>query len=164
MRHIVKPGNIYKVVLENGVVRFFQFIGKDRTELNSDVIKIFARHYNSSDNPNVETILHDDTECYMHTIVKVGIKLGYWEKFCSAKAIIEAPIFFRTSQDVGLFPKQHFISHRWVVWEMNGEWCEVGDLPVSHYKTDLGTVFAPFGVIYRLQTGENPIRYYPSYE
>lgn len=34
-------GGIFKVKLANGVIRYFQFVGKDKSELNSDVIAIF---------------------------------------------------------------------------------------------------------------------------
>ena len=41
----VTKGNVFKVKLSNGYIRYFQFLGKDVSELNGDVIVIFKKHY-----------------------------------------------------------------------------------------------------------------------
>lgn len=159
----VTKGNVFKVKLSNGYIRYFQFLGKDVSELNGDVIVIFKKHY-TDEQYNMDEILQDEIEYFMHTSVSFGVKLGLWERvFTSPVSIPEADIVFRTSQDIGLHPRQHFVSHRWVVWSMNGDRRYVGTLPKKYYKADLGGVYAPIHVIIRLETGEVPDKYYPSY-
>lgn len=75
-------GNIFKVKLANGVIRYFQFVGKDKSELNSDVIAIFKKHY-SEEPTSPEMVLNDTIECFMHTSVLAGVKLGLWERVFS---------------------------------------------------------------------------------
>ncbi len=159
----VTKGTVFKVRLVNGDIRFFQFLGKDVSELNGDVIVIFKRHYTDGQ-CNMDEILQDEIECFMHTSVSAGVKSGLWEPvLTSPVSIPEAGIVFRTSQDIGQHPRQHFVSHRWVVWTMNGDRQYVGTLPREYYNADLGGVYAPIHVIRRLETGEEPDKYYPSY-
>lgn len=54
-------GNIFKVKLANGVIRYCQFVGKDKSELNSDVIAIFKKHY-SEEPASPEMVLKDTTQ------------------------------------------------------------------------------------------------------
>lgn len=72
-------GNIFKVKLANGVIRYCQFVGKDKSELNSDVIAIFKKNY-SEEPTSPEMVLNDTIECFMHTSVLAGVKLGLWER------------------------------------------------------------------------------------
>lgn len=159
----IKIGNIFKVKLEDGTIRYFQYVGKDKSELNGDVIAIFKRTY--PDTPvDPEIIIDDEIECFMHTSVLAGIKLGVWEQYSSLPPqIAEKDIFFRDSQDIGKYPRQHYVSHRWVIWAMNGERRYVGTLPEEYYNTDLGGIYAPKHVVYRLETGERPDKFYPDY-
>lgn len=159
---IVK-GNIFKVKLNDESIRFFQFIGKDQSELNGDVIAIFKKHYtNESITP--EMVVDDSFDCFMHTSVLAGVKLGLWERvFSSPVRIIEKDVLFRSSLDYGLYPGQHFISHRWVIWSMNDQRHYVGTLPKDYYNVSLGGIYAPKHVISRLETGKEPALFYPDY-
>lgn len=161
-KRIIK-GDIFKVLLKDGIIRYFQFIGRDRSELNGDVIVIFKKQYDNESN-DPETITSDEIECFMHTSLLAGIKLGLWEKVHSLQVRIrECEVFFKESQDEGLYPRRHFVSHHWVVWAMNADRLYVGTLPEEYYNTDLGGIYAPIHVIYRLETGERPDRFYPDY-
>ena len=159
----IKKGDIFKVKLGNGIIRFFQFIGKDISELNGDVIAIFREHY-YKEPTRPEMVLDDKIECFMHTSVLAGIKLGLWERVFSLPVTVsEKEIVFRTSLDYGLYPRQHVVSYRWVIWSMNSERCYIGTLPKEYYNSDLGGVFAPNHVIDRMETGEVPAKFYPDY-
>ena len=166
-RVIVKKGYIYKVELEDGTIRYFQYIGKDKSDLNSDVICVFKKHYTESDGDSlsVGTIVNDDIECYMHTSVSAGVKLGLWSRiFTTSPFLHEKRIFFRSSQDIlSIRPNQPpIVSYRWFVWEMNGERRFVGRLRKKYHHYDIGMVFSPYSVISRLKTGKEP-EYYPIY-
>lgn len=158
----IKKGDVFKVKLENGEIRYFQYIGKDSSELNGDVICIFKKHY--TDECNQESIImSDEIECYIHTTVSSGMKWGLWEYAFSSPVKSEEGIFFRTSQDVGLFPRQIIVSHKWVVWEMNKERVFVGVLPKEYHSAEVGSIYSPEGVIKRLETGTLPMKFYPIY-
>lgn len=159
----LSKGDLFKVTLENGVIRFFQFIGKDKTDLNSDVIRIFSSHYTEENTLSNEQIINDEIECHMHTSVLAGIKMGTWFYYSHSEIKNLSGIYFRTSEDVGLHPLQHYVSHRWVVWEMNGERLRVGYLPEKYHSADIGGIYAPIHIIYRLVNGLIPDRYYPSF-
>lgn len=163
MRIVVKIGDIYVVPLKNSSYRFFQFIGKDASELGGDVIRIFKQSNDKLEGVSIDSIVHDETECYMHTSVVAGIKLGLWEKYANSPEIGSLDVFFRSSQDYGKYPKQQIVSHNWVVWKMNGPRCFLGDLPELYYNIDIGGIYAPSHVIYRLTTGSIPDKYYPLY-
>lgn len=65
-------------MLSDGTVRFFQFIGKDASELYGGVIAIFKKHYTQGDYDEDE-IVNGEIECFMHTTVYTGVKLGFWQ-------------------------------------------------------------------------------------
>lgn len=153
-----KIGDIYRVHLENSVVRFMHSIAKDDSELHSDVLRIFRRHYGPDENPSIDTILNDEVECYMHTYARYGLKWNIWEKYGYRLVDKEqlGPIWFRASQDVGKYPLQQIVSKNWVVWSINGPRVYVGKLPEEFHSADLGGVYAPEHIVYRLKTGEPP--------
>lgn len=156
-------GHIFKVKLNDGGIRYFQYMGKDISELNGDVIAIFKKHY-TEEISNKDEIIQDEIECFMHTSILAGIRLQLWECVFKAPVIIsESNIIFRSSQDIGVHPRQQFISHRWVIWSMNDERKFVGTLPEEYYNANIGGIYAPIHVIRRLETGKDPNKFYPSY-
>lgn len=164
MKHYLKKGNIYKVQLDDGIIRFFQFIGKDSTNLYGDVIRIFSSHYKIEENPDPNTIIADIIECYMHTMVSIGVKMKLWELYANSQEVGSEDIIFRSSQDVGKTPNQVYVSSNWMVWKMNHERVWVGDLPHEYKSASIGCVYSPRSVIKRLKTGTSPDIYYPTYK
>ena len=99
----------------------------------------------------------------MHTFIIVGLELKLWEFFAASKELGSLDIYFRTSEDFVLSPGPAFISHKWVVWEMNCNRVFVGTLAKEYWSASIGGVYAPIHVLYRLNTGEIPDRLYPGY-
>ena len=165
MRAYTKVGDIFRVPLENGIVRYVHYIAKDSSELHSDVLRIYKHQYHMDDRPAIDSILRDKIECHLHTFVRYGVKWGLWYKYGSS--IINdreiSSIVFRESLDYGKYPKQTIVSKQWVVWRINGPRLFVGELPKQYYSSDVGGVYAPEHIIYRLKTGEMPDKYYPLY-
>jgi hypothetical protein len=164
MKHILRKGNIYKVQLEEGTVRFFQFIGKDSSNLYGDVIRIFRKHYRIEDKPVPDTIIADTIECYMHTTIHLGVKMKLWELYANSPEVGTEDIVFRSSQDVGKTPYQVYVSSNWTEWRMNHERVWVGDLPHEYVSASIGCVYSPKSVIKRLITGSTPDKYYPTFK
>ena len=58
MRQRVKIGDIYEVPYkENGTKAYFQYLMKDYTQMNTNVIKVFKTHYKEDENPTIDDIL-----------------------------------------------------------------------------------------------------------
>ena len=165
MRAYTTIGDIFRVQLENSDVRFFQYIAKDSSNLNADVIRVFKHHYCIEDDPLIETVLKDSIDFHAHTIVRNGIKLGLWEKYGShgVSEDVCCNVIFRDSLDYGKHPKQHYVSKQWVVWKINGPRVFVGELPPEYYSADVGMVCAPDNIVKRLILGKFHHVYYPSY-
>lgn len=166
-RVIVKKGYIYKVELEDGTIRYFQYIGKDKSYFNADVICVFKKHYTegNGDNLSVDTIVNDDIEFYTHTFVSAGVKLELWSRvFTNSPVIHENRIFFRRTPDIIKIRANQppVVSYRWYVWEMNREERFVGWLRKKYHQYDVGGVYSPYSVVERIKTGKEP-EYYPIY-
>lgn len=164
MRHVTKIGNIYEVVIGESHKRFFQFIGRDTANLNSDVIRIFNHLYLFSENPSVDCIINDKIDCYMHTSVHAGVKFGKWKHVGKSSNIGDLNIYFRTSDDYGFFPRQKIISYHWTVWEMSGERIRVGKLPRKYYDAPIGMIYSPDSVVYRVEHQQYSNSFYPDYK
>ena len=87
-RIVTKIGNIFCAEIDGQYKCYFQYIANDLTVLNSSVIRVFKRHYPISYVPNLEEIVRDEVLFYAHTVLSVGIRLGYWEKVGKCNNIV----------------------------------------------------------------------------
>ena len=160
----LQVGNIYEFVLPNENKRYFQFIGKDSTQLYGHVIRIFQKEYGKSETPTVEEIIAGNVEIYAHTFVNGGVTLGFWKYFGISKDTGSLDIVFRDAEDYGERPRENFVSHKWYVWKMNGPMVDVGTLPPKYYTAPVGLVFSPYSVKDYLENGTYGMKYYPDYK
>lgn len=161
---VVHSGDIFSVITESGAKRYFQFVTKDTSEFDSDVIRIFKKVYPIDSSPSTAEIVGDTIECYMHTMVSWGLYLGLWTRSGSDDNIGKLDISFRRSKDYGrfsLFEKR--VSNNWEVWTMNQPKQSVGMLPESHYSADIGDIGSPSTVLKRINEGYFPSEWYPLY-
>lgn len=84
-----KIGNVFSVNINDTTKKYFQLIAFDLTQLNSDVIRAFKTEYLINSNPDVLEIINDEVEFYAHCVTKIGLKLGYWEKYNNCTEIGE---------------------------------------------------------------------------
>ena len=164
MRHYTRIGNIYEANVGELHKRFFQFIGRDVSDMNSDVIRIFNHLYRKSDTPPVDVIILDSVDCYMHTSVHAGVLQEKWKLYGRTRNVGDTDICFRDSNDYGFFPKQRIISRNWTVWKMNKEREFVGPLPSKYHSAYIGSVYSPDSVVYRIENQRYLSLYYPDYE
>lgn len=162
MRTVTRVGDIYKVTIDNGEVRFFQLIARDHCALNGDVIRIFSNHYYLDQSPSMEELVNNSIERYMHTYVINGLKMGYWEKYGTSKEVGSLNLYFRSSLD-RFYPRQNIVSKRWDIWKLNDHRIYVGELPKECARYEIGTVFAPLAVMIQLTTGNYQEPCYPLY-
>ncbi len=157
----LKVGDIFEVSLGDTKKGYVQYIGNDRTQLNSDVIRVFALRTES--NAESEEIVKSHVEFYSHvTDVKAGIKDGSWKKVGHSDDIgdSKAP-FFRHSDDYGNPDVKK--SDRWYVWRMNEPMANVGKLAGENTRADIGVVTWPTHIVARMRTGKYHA-FYPDYK
>mgnify|MGYP003609227087 FL=1 len=159
----VLSGNIFEVIVPNDQKRYFQYVCKDLSLLNGDVIRVFSRSYAMTASPTVEEIICDEVDCYMHTAVGAGVKFGLWTYYGRSKNVGSKEVYFRDANDYGHYPGERIVSHNWTVWKINGERKYVGTLPEEYYSAYIGLLFSPFSAAYRITYGRYKMLYYPLY-
>ena len=154
-------GDIFVVKMED-CQKYFQYIADDMTMLNSRVIRSFTTKYPLDSTPDFKEIVKGEVEFYAHTSIKLGIKLGLWNKVGNNPDTGSTEhILFRSTKDFGHDPGEEpvEISSRWEVWRINEEFRYVGKLQGENRNAEIGEVKAPAGILHRIKTGE----YYGKY-
>lgn len=165
MRVVTKIGDIFSVKISKTEKKYFQLIAFDLTQLNSDVIRSFKEIYSIDEKPDLLKILAGEVQFYAHCVTNIGVKMGYWDKVGNVKDVGEiVSIIFRGSSDYGRYPGQRIISEDWYVWKLNKDTIKVGILKGEYQKAEIGLVFSPDTIVYRMRTGVYDMPYYPSYE
>lgn len=164
MRHCTRVGNIYEAIVGETNKRFFQYIGRDISNMNSDVIRIFNHLYGISDTPTVDEVVQDSVDCYMHTSVHAGVLQDKWRLYGRTRNVGSMDIYFRDSNDYGLYPNQRIVSRNWTIWKMNEERVYVGPLPGKYHSAYIGSIYPPDSVVYRIENQQYLTSFYPDYE
>lgn len=155
-----QSGDVYKVPLEDGFVGYFQFITLDWLSLNSEVIRVFKKHYKVSDNPSLGSVVKDEIDFHTHTMIAAGVKTSLWENVGHAPLEANADdVSFRSSLE-----SQVDVSHLWRCWHLHDtEGTRVTKLTPEQANYDFGSVFPPDAIVERMQLGKfNMV--YPDYE
>lgn len=157
-RLILKKGDIFEVPLQNGSVRYFQYLMNDLTQLNSDVIRVF----NLKEKPLKENIqkeiLDSGIDFYVHCSIRIGYKMNLWHKIGHIKIEPnhEIPIF-RDTNDYG--NQEIKVSKIWHAWKPNENFVKIGELTDETRKYDIGLVINPNGVMELLKGNKYPPLY-----
>jgi hypothetical protein len=141
-------------------------IAFDLTQLNSDVIRAFKAEYPINSCPDVLEIINGEIEFYAHCITKIGLKLGYWEKYHNSIEVGKTDhILFRGTSDLGKKPGEYMISNNWYIWKINDEkFTPVGKLIGENQKAEIGLVMNHEDIVYRIKNGKYNFPLYPGYE
>jgi hypothetical protein len=159
-RIVTKIGDIFEVPLDDGSMKFIQYIANDQTQLNSSVIRAFKTKYPMDAQPAVDEITKDSVDFYAHTVLKPGIIRKIWKKFGKSPDIGGLAILFRGTNDI-LDPKVK-VSKNWHVWEIAGPSRRVGELVGDNQKAEIGAVMPADQIVHRMRTGKYSY-VYPSY-
>lgn len=147
-----KLGDVFSVKTEDNRIKYFQYIISDLTQLNSDVIRAFRKEYSSSANLDLKEIVNGEVEFYAHCVLKIGLKLGYWEKVGNISDVGRMDhILFRDSSDYG--NPQVKVSQEWWVWKINEDQKRIGKLTGKYQKAEIGLVLNPDNIVCRMRTG-----------
>lgn len=158
-----KIGDVFLVKIDDNSKKYFQYIISDLTQLNSDVIRAFKKVYPINANFDLSEIISGEVEFYAHCVTKIGVKMGFWEKVGNVQDVGRTDhILFRDTNDFGTTSIK--VSHDWWVWKINEEQKRVGKLTGNNQKAEIGLVFNPKSILYRLKNGEyEPTRNYPTF-
>lgn len=163
-RIITKKGDVFVAHLGDGTKKYFQYACNDLSQLNSDVIRVFAKSYAMEENPALEEVVKGEVMFYAHCVLKFGIKLSFWEKVGKAPNDETVDVFFRGSNDSGCkVGEQVKVSYRWYVWKVNEPFIRVGKLEGENQKAELGLVINPLDVVNRMKTGKYNF-FYPDFK
>jgi hypothetical protein len=165
-RTSTKIGDVFSVKIDNTSKMYFQFIVRDLTQLNSDVIRIFKKAYPINANPDLSEIVNGDVEFYAHCVTKLGLKMGFWENVGNNPNTGNTRnILFKDTNDYGSIPGEQIkLSSNWYVWKINdNEFKRVGKLKGENRKAEIGIVISPDSIVYRMQTGKYDF-VYPEFE
>ena len=153
-----KIGDVFRVNLDNGYCKYFQYVISDLTQLNSDVIRVFKKEYPAETTVPLHEIVKGDIDFYAHCVTKIGQKLGLWKKVGNTNDVGEVHhILFRGTSDSGtkrgVEPIK--VSEKWYVWRINDrDFTRVGRLIGEKRKAEIGVVVNTFDIIDRIQTGK----------
>ena len=159
-RIATKIGDIFIVKLENSQ-RYFQYVAKDMTMLNSSVIRVFEKQYPLNSSPSLTEVANGKIDFYAHVVLRWGVELGLWEKIGKENVAGKIDVLFRSSLDYG---EKLGISERWQVWHINDpNFSFVGKLKGKHRDAEKGEVIAPIDIYNRIKTGKYSYLY-PDFE
>jgi hypothetical protein len=161
----VRIGDVFSVDTGDGQVRFFQYIGNDSTQLDSEIIRVYKNQYSNTNTIDLESIIAGEIDWHAHCFLRLGLKMGYWSKV--GKAIITPGIIllFRDTYDYGRGAWQEpvLVSYNWVVWHPGQDFQRVGRLAGENEQADIGLVMSPVDIVYRMQHGVYDMPFYPSF-
>ncbi len=160
-RTVIRLGDIFRVNCGD-YYKYFQYIADDMTMLNSRVIKVFKEKYPLGEIPESTEQVKGEIDFYAHTSIKLGIKMGLWEKVGTAPVFGDINVIFRRSKDYTEGNKVE-VSERWEVWRINEDFRYVGKLEGENKYAEIGLVEPPIGIVERMKTGEY-FGYYPDFE
>ncbi len=150
-RIITKIGDIFSVTMDNGNMRFFQYIAKDMSCLSSPVIRVFKREYPAEYKLDTDEVVADEIDFYAHTILRWGLEEGYWIKVGKNQDIGEVDnILFRMYHSNAIDHKNRL----WYAYYINKERFDIGQLSDFYRdKSDIGLIIPAEAIVNRIKTG-----------
>lgn len=161
-----KIGDVFSAKINENTKKYFQLVGFDLSQLNSDVIRAFKEPFEIGDDPALDEIVKGEVLFYAHCNTRLGLKMGFWERAGSVEEIGRLDhILFRDTSDYGsaLGEEPIRISNNWYVWRIGRPFRDVGRLEGENRESDVGIVINPLGIIELLKGNKYPPKY-PDFE
>jgi hypothetical protein len=147
----VNIGDIFCAPLESEK-KYFQYIVRDHSQLNSHVIRVFKKSYSTNEKPDLDKIVEGNIDFYAHVFLRAGFTLRLWEKVGNAREVGKWDVLFRRTDDI-LYPKIK-ISEKWYVWKINEPHVWAGKLEGENQNAEIGMVMSPINILHRMRTGK----------
>ncbi|WP_181302053.1 hypothetical protein [Rhodanobacter sp. PCA2] len=154
-------GDVFEVPLDASVVGFIQYVARDVSQLNSQVVRVFRRRCREDVAPDVSEIVHGEIDFYAHVFLGAGIKQKFWRKVARADVVGEVNVLFRNSSDYG--KSKHKTSNNWFVWRIDSPYIHVGALSGIYRNAEVGVVVPPDSLVHRMKNGSYDF-FYPDPE
>ena len=150
-RVVTRIGDIFRVEMDNGSQRFFQYITRDSCQLGSPVIRVFKEVYPADYVLDAEDVVNGEVDFYAHTGLQIGIKQNCWQKVGKSKNLGETEhIMFRFHNF------EPHGSRTWYVWPINGESRQIGPLTEEYRQcSNLGHIYSYESLTYRIRYGRD---------
>ncbi len=147
----IRQGDIFEVSVTNGK-KYFQFIGLDITQLNSEIIRAFKSTYDADDIPTVDELVNDEIEFHAHTMIRLGYKMGLYTKIGASTNNLTEDVIWRQSEDVG--NPEIKVSKRWLTWKTGRNMKQFNGELEELRNTEIGCVHNPIDVVEKMTNGE----------
>lgn len=149
------------------VPRYFQLVDYDATQLTSDVIAVFNSSeeldFNTKNkkSESVDELMRGDIEFFAHTTVTAGVRRGLWRRVASGEPVDYANALFKdvSYPENGPPETESYEADsydEWVVWHVNGPRKKIGSKIGDYPTAELGHIFPPEDIIYRIDHGRYP--------
>ena len=156
----LRPGDIFEVELDGGR-GYFQYVGRDATQLQSDVVQALAARHTTPVQPEELDLSRGATAFFSHVMLNAGVKRGFWQRVGHAAFTEPSDVLFRDSSDYG--NPEVKVSRNWLVWTMNRPQVFVGPLTGRNREAEIGIVVPPDSLVHRMRTGRYDF-VYPAFE
>lgn len=145
----ISVGDVFQVALDNGKYKYFQYLLDDATQLNSNVIGCFPGEFESE--VDISKVIDGEFETYIHCVLPLGLKLGYWRRIGNFALKLNCDIVFRDSSDYG--NPEIIFSQKWWIWKPNEPQKYIGDIQRDYANSFVGIVVNPSSVVHMIKTG-----------
>ena len=144
-----KVGDVFEVKISDTKKKYMQYIASDLTQLNSDVVRGFAKTYDIDAKPMLKEIVSDAIDFYAHCDSRYGIRLELWTLYGNIQDTgdLKKPIF-RDTNDAG-----DVISTRWYIWHINEDFVSVDNKDLRLKESYYGVVYPAKMIFFRIQNG-----------
>lgn len=146
-------GDIYEMLIDDYKV-FFMVIGKDETNLDADLFKIFKRKYSPSDTPTIKEIVEIEDYVYQYSFLNIGKRGRYWKKYGHFDGKVNKHIWLRCTLEGGEEPLEEELPRGWTIQLFRGSEIHLRRLPRRHYNDFTTIVVYPKKVKEQIKSGE----------
>lgn len=151
-----QPGDVYEIPIDGKTKAYAQFLMLDLESLNSEILRVFEKRYAMGDKVDLAEVVKDKVAFLVHTVIRNGVKDGILTKVGNVELEdFELPYFRNDRSMDRWYPGK--VSDEWHVWK-TGEYAKkVGKLTPEYRKLDIGDVFPPSDIVYRLKHGKSEV-------
>lgn len=145
-----KVGDLFSVTYGESE-KYFQYLGDDSTQLNSNVIRAFVGKFSIGQIVSLQELENSGVDFFAHVMLKLGEKIGCWTRRGNAAAPSFNEIVFRDTNDYG--NPEIKISNDWWVWTANKPSKHIGRLTSQFIDSHIGIVISPDQIVKRMESG-----------
>lgn len=146
-------GDIYAIYLPGDGVGFMQHIENDKSQLGSNIVRIFGTVQIKDLPVDLEKIAESQVKFYAHVLLKAGETLNVWERIGRVnKVSASLPLWCQCNEEGNW--SRDIVSYNWVVWQTNGERIPAVFDSKEFLEAELGDAFSPNDIRTRLTDGK----------